>query len=481
MHPSVYVTTAIPYVNSAPHLGFASELVLADYTARAHRQRGLVVTFQTGTDENSLKNVRAAARAGESVEALVATNAALFRNLAGPLGLSVDNFVRTSADPGHARGVEALWRACARADDIYVRSYGGWYCVGCEQFVEQHCPEHSEPPEWVEAENYFFRLSRYQSRIERWLASNEVDIQPEHYRKALLSFVRGGLQDFSISRSVRRAHGWGIGVPGDSEQVIYVWFDALANYITGLGYGTDGRAFDRRWTNASARQHVLGKGVLKFHGIYWPAILASAGLVLPTHLFVHGYVTVDGKKIGKSLGNGVDPVALAQEYSSDALRYFILRHLRTHEDADFSVDKLNTAVAAELRGQLGNLLRRTTRLIENRCGGVVPGRAPLPLAIQSQVDAVTEALGWARDTFRPHVGLEAIWALVATLNRYLAQTQPWSADDRAASVALAIVSRGLLVVARSLVPFLPDTSARIFAELGGGAPGAEVRTTAPLF
>ncbi|MEO7911713.1 MAG: class I tRNA ligase family protein, partial [Roseiflexaceae bacterium] len=338
-----YVTTSIPYVNAQPHIGHALEDVQADVLARYHRLKREDVWFLTGTDENSLKNVRAAEREGIPTQALVDRNAAQFYALRDSLDLSFDDFIRTSVDARHQAGVQKLWEACARNGDIYQRAYSGLYCVGCEQFyaeselVDGLCPEHLIAPELVEEQNYFFRLSRYADRLRELIETDQLRIVPRTRKNEVLGFIRGGLEDFSISRSRVRARGWGIPVPGDAEQVTYVWFDALGNYITALGYADDAARYQRYWTHNPQRAHVIGKNIIRFHAIYWPAMLLAAGVLPPTDIFVHGFVTVDGRKVGKSLGNAIDPVALAERYGTDVLRYYLLREIPSTGDGDFSL------------------------------------------------------------------------------------------------------------------------------------------------
>jgi methionyl-tRNA synthetase len=373
-----YITTAIPYVNAAPHIGFALEVVQADTLARLYRRQGHNVRLQAGTDENSIKNVQAAEAAGIPVTELVKQNAAQFIALKTNLNLSYDDFIRTSADARHRRGVERLWKACFERGDIYRRAYGGLYCTGCEQFYkiadldEGRCPEHGTKPELIEEENWFFRLSRYEDALGGLYARHEIDVIPETRRNEVLSWIDGGLEDFSISRSAARAGGWGIPVPGDPDQVIYVWFDALGNYLTALGYGSDDDNLSLWWSEAASREHVIGKGIIRFHAVYWPAMLLSAGLPVPTRILVHGYVTAEGRKIGKSTGNAVDPAPLAEQLGSDALRYFLLRHIRSTADGDFSHGRFRQAYESELAGQLGNLVHRVLSMIEHYCGGTTP-------------------------------------------------------------------------------------------------------------
>lgn len=483
-----FITTAIPYVNASPHIGFAMELVLADVLARHQRLRGRDVRLLTGSDDNSLKNVRAAEAAGVPTAAFVDRNAAEFRALWDPLALSFDDFLRTSSDRRHRDGVERLWRACAAHGDITRRFYRGLYCVGCEQFYREadlesgRCPEHDEVPELVEEENYFFRLSRYGDAIDTLLRTGELRVSPEPYRRELLAFVERGLEDFSISRTAARARGWGIPVPGDPGQVMYVWFDALGNYITALDYGSpDAPLLSRYWRDAARRVHVIGKGVSRFHGIYWPAMLRSAGLPTPTDLVVHGYLTVDGRKISKSLGNTVDPVTVVSALGADAVRYYLCRHISAGRDGDFSLARVAAVRRTELADQLGNLLRRTTAMIARYCEGRVPTprgeHGPFGLtggetrAIQEQAFA----------EFRPELALRATAALIEQANRYVVREAPWRlAKDPSPSAAarletvLYTLAEGLRLIAYYLLPFTPQAAHEIHRQLGVPS-GAELR------
>jgi methionyl-tRNA synthetase len=507
MNAPYYVTSAIPYVNARPHVGFAMELVLADVLARHHRQRGRDVRYLTGSDENSLKNVHAAEAEGIATAALVERNAEAYRALRSVLDLSWDDFIRTSADPRHRSGVEQLWRACAAAGDVYKRPYRGLYCVGCEQFWAEadlrdgKCPEHGSPPELIEEENWFFRLSRHAPRIMAAIESNELVIAPAHHRNEILAFVRGGLEDFSISRSARRARGWGIPVPGDPEQVMYVWFDALGNYVSAL----DGALRGRFWSDAGDRVHVLGKGITRFHAVYWPAILASAGLPWPSAVAVHGYLTVEGRKIGKSLGNAIDPEAIVEEHGIDAVRWFLCRHVRFGRDGDFAVARLRAARDAELADQLGNLLHRTVAMIVRWCDGCVPvpGDGPQPLhALATDVRIRVED---AFAELRLDDALAAAWSIVEAANAFVVEQAPWSlakqrGDEgalRRLHTTLYDLAEGLRLAAVHLAPFIPGTAAKIADQLGlapsrgspwpestawgGLPPGTRVRPGPPIF
>jgi methionyl-tRNA synthetase len=492
-----YITTAIPFVNARPHLGFALEVVLTDALARYHRMKGDDTRFLTGTDENSLKNVQAAEKEGIPTEALVARNAALFHDLKGVLDLSFDDFIRTSAEERHLAGVRKLWEACDRSGDIYRKSYSGLYCVGCEQYyaeselVDGLCPEHRTPPELVEEENYFFRLSRYTEILLALIESGQLRVEPEKRRNEVLSFLRMGLADFSISRSQARAHGWGVPVPGDPDQVMYVWFDALGNYITALDYATDGALYRRYWLENPHRVHVIGKGILRFHAVYWPAMLLSAGVPLPTTIFVHGYVTVDGEKLSKSLGNAIDPVTLTEAHGTDAVRYYLLRHIRSTDDGDYTTERFIRAYNADLADQIGNLLSRTVGMVTRYYDGVVPAAAasaavgsPEPEADRQLIDTGTglaARVDAAMEQFLTHEALAAIWDLVDVANKYVVTVEPWTlakarknaaGSDEAGVIdarlgtVLYNLAEALRLAALFAQPFIPQAAAGIAAQLG---------------
>ena len=471
-----YITSALPYVNGPPHLGHALELVLTDALARWHRSAGRDVRYVTGSDENSLKNVQAAERAGVSVRELVDRNAAEFPRLAVALGVHIDDFVRTSVDPRHRATTEKLWKACVDRGDVYKKKYRGLYCVGCEQFYAESeleagcCPEHGTPPEVVEEENWFFRLSRYQEPLRELIARDALRVTPVERKNEVLRFVERGLEDFSISRSRERARGWGIAVPNDPSQVVYVWFDALGNYLAALGHAQASDAFERWWLRCPAREHVIGKGITRFHAVYWPAILLSAGLPLPTRVLVHGYVTVEGAKIGKSLGNALDPFQLCDEYGSDALRYYLLRHLSTTKDGNFERARLSQAHDSELANQLGNLLQRSLRLVEKRADGVVPkAESALGAALSAAVSETARAV----EAFDLRGALDAAWRFVAEVNRYADETAPWQGERD--DTALYTLLDGAGAAAALLQPFLPKTAERIAERLGPRSVGAGAR------
>ncbi|WP_339155857.1 methionine--tRNA ligase [Actinomadura luteofluorescens] len=477
----VYLTTTIPYVNARPHLGFALELVQADVLARHFRRSG-DVRFQAGTDDNSLNSVLAAEAAGVGPQEFVDGLAEEFAGLSGPLSLSIDDFIRTSRDPRHRAGVERLWRACAESGDLYRRHYEGLYCVGCEQFygeaelVDGRCRDHRTVPQRVSEENWFFRLSRYADRLHDLISSGELRIEPAERRNEVLSFIAGGLEDFSVSRSVERARGWGIPVPGDPGQVVYVWWDALGNYVTALGYGHDGEDYRRWWGGDARRVHLVGKGVVRFHTVYWPAMLLSAGLPLPDEVLVHGYLTVGGRKISKSGGTVVDPVDLVREFGVDAVRWWLLREVPRSGDADFTADRLVARADDELANGLGNLVQRVVSMVHRYRDGVVPdgGDGMVPDGGARELDAVCREAPAAVDAalagfdFRRATG--AVWRVVDEANRYVNRVRPWDLAKEG-DPRLDAVLAGLVAACRTagelLEPFLPDAAARVRRQCTG--------------
>ena len=487
----LFLSTAIPYVNAAPHVGHALELLIGDALARHHRQRGRDVWFTGGTDDHSAKNARAAELRGISTQQLVSEHGATFQRLHAALGVELNAYVHTSSDPRHAAAVLALWRCCQDAGDLYTKAYEGLYCSGCEAFLQEtdlregHCPAHRVRPDWVSETNWFFRLSRYQGQLLAALESGALRVAPLERRNEVLGFVQGGLVDFSVSRSRTRARSWGIAVPGDPSQVIYVWFDALANYLTTLGFPNDSPRLTRFWLNAeSERAHLIGKDISRFHAVYWPAILASAGVRLPTTINVHGFVTLNGEKIGKSLGNAVDPFALLERYGESAVRFYFLRHLHTTKDSDFKVERLREAHDSELAGKLGNLLQRVVAValrhpqLELHAGeSASSDDRELSAAAERSLAEVTRAV----DDFALHDAISAIFELVAAANRYADAQQPWTLSRKALALETPDESSAVLaqlahvlwhlcetlrVSAVLLAPFLPRAALGILERLG---------------
>jgi methionyl-tRNA synthetase len=509
-----FITTAIPYVNARPHLGFAYELVLGDVLARHRRRRGRDVRFVTGTDDNSLKNVAAAAREGIPPRVLVDRNAAAFRALGPLLDVAPDDFITTSTDPRHRAAVEWLWRACAARGDFYRTEWEGRYCPGCEAFVDDDltiCAEHGVAPEPVREPNWFFRLSRWRVPVRDAILSGRLSIVPEAARAETLAFLAGEVRDLSVSRVATRSDGWGIPVPGDPGQVVYVWFDALANYLASLGLGGSGglgdagspgdagdpgdgdTLLDRYWHGAGERVHVIGKGITRFHAVYWAAFLLSAGLPLPDRILVHGYLTVDGHKISKSLRN-VEVAPVVEQTGVDALRWYFARRCRTRTDADVSVGAIVTAYNSDLADGLGNLVQRSTALATRLSAGRVPAPGLETLeasALRARADALPARVDAAVDAFLIDDAVAAILEVIDAANRSLEIAAPWRAartDPVAAAGALYAPLEAARIAAGELSPFVPDIARTIAARLGDAdlapgwgrlLPGAELRVGPP--
>ncbi|MEW2514693.1 class I tRNA ligase family protein [Streptomyces sp. NPDC046870] len=484
MSSTAFVSTTIPYVNAQPHLGHAFEYVQADSLAR-HMALDREVYFLSGSDENSLKNVLAAEREGVPTRQLVDRNVQYFERLVDALSIDISRFIRTSADADHIAGATEIWRRMQENGDLYVKDYEGLYCVGCEQFytpdelVDGKCPEHLVPPERVREHNYFFRLSRYGDQLLDALDSGRLRVHPASRLNEVTSFIRAGLEDISVSRSVERARGWGIPVPGDDSQVMYVWIDALTNYVNALDWTRDGERYERFWAGAEQRVHVMGKGVLRFHAVYWPAMLMSAGLPLPTDVVVHGYITTGGQKLSKSLGNAVDPMELVDRYGADAVRYYLLADFSPFGDGDFSEERLVARWNTDLANGLGNLVSRVTAMTARYRGGTVPAAGPLEAperALTDQMTASAEACRAAMDRYDHREALARVWDLVRRANAYVDERAPWhlarAAEEGDASAAAALDTvlnltlRASVRLAVLLLPFVPESARRILDALG---------------
>lgn len=481
-----YVTTAIPYVNGAPHVGHALEAVQVDALARHNRLKGNDTYFLTGSDDNSIKNVKAAEEEGLPVGELVSRNTEVFVELDRRLNISYDRYIRTSVDPLHRLGATKLWLALQASGDIYRKDYFGLYCPSCEQFydedelVEGLCPEHLIPPENVQENNYFFSLSRYQDQLEELIAKDIYRVVPAQRKNEVLSFVRSGLQDISISRSMERARGWGVPVPGDEGQVMYVWFDALANYITALDYANEGELYRRYWIENPRRIHVIGKGIIRFHAVYWPAWLLSARVPLPTTLFVHGYYTVEGRKMGKSMGNALNPLSIVDRYGTDAARYYFLGATHPTADSDFSINEFEAKYNADLANDLGNLVNRTVNMIHRYREGGIPSvevSTAADDALLESADALPAQVANEMSQFDFQAALAKIWSLVDEANRYVETQAPWKiarlekdGSDASAparmNAVLGSLARVLRSIAMELQAFLPHSADRIFQQLG---------------
>ncbi len=473
-----YITTAISYPNGAPHIGHAYEVIAADAIARFKRLDGFDVFFMTGTDEHGLKIQQAADRSGIAPQAYVDGTAPRFREIAALLDCSFDRFIRTT-DADHVRASEEIWRRMAAAGDIYLSKYAGWYSVRDEAYFDEgelttaqdgtrRAPTGS-PAEWVEEESYFFRLSAYGPRLLAHYADHPHFIGPETRRNEIRAFVERGLEDLSISRTTFR---WGVPVPGDPDHVMYVWVDALTNYLTGTGFPDESADLRRFWP---ADLHVIGKDIVRFHAIYWPAFLMSAGIALPKRIFGHGFLFNRGEKMSKSVGNVIDPADLAAAYGVDPLRYFLLREVPFGQDGNYSHDAIVARINADLANDLGNLAQRSLTMIARNCGGAIPEPASIE-AVDAALLALADALpGKARaalEGFALHTILAEIWAVVAEANRYFASQEPWilrKQDPARMGTVLYVTAETLRAVAIMTQPFIPASAGRLLDLLGVGA------------
>ncbi len=479
---SYYITTAIDYVNASPHIGHAYEKILADVLTRFHRLLGYEVHFLTGTDEHGQKNAVSAKAAGKDVPTFVAENAARFRELARLLNLSIDDFIRTT-EPRHARGVEAIWERVAAAGDFYKKNYSALYCVGHEAFVTKSelvdgkCPDHDTEPIVIEEENYFFRLSKYRRQLRQLFEGRPEFVLPRSRWAEMLNLI-DTLEDISVSRPIEKL-SWGIPVPGDASHVIYVWFDALTNYISAIGYGADEAQF-RRWWPVST--HLIGKDINRFHSLLWPAMLIAAGIEPPQQILVHGFLTVDGQKISKSLGNAIDPGQVAQELARisgaegpvcvDAIRYFLLREIPFGEDGDFNRAALIHRFNADLANDYGNLLNRTLPLVERAFHGQVPARGQEERgdgALRGTAEDAAGAVRQAVDRLDFSRALSEIWRILSAANKYIDDEAPWQVSKTGQARAGTVLWNTLEAVRVATIllsPWLPTATARVWAQLG---------------
>ncbi|TSC75221.1 MAG: methionyl-tRNA synthetase [Parcubacteria group bacterium Gr01-1014_30] len=486
-----YITTSIAYTNALPHAGFALELAQADVLARYYRGLGKDVFFLTGTDEHGKKVAKAAKEAGESPQEFTDKISSRFRALTKILNISNSDFIRTTDKKRHWPSVKKVWLKLKAKGDIYKKKYQGLYCVGCEAFIVKKdlkggkCRIHLRFPEIVEEENYFFRLSKYSKKIGEILRSGKIKIAPQKRKNEMLSFVKQGLQDVSFSRprvaetssplpphfAPRKSAkdlSWGVPVPGDSKQTVYVWADALVNYISLLEHITK---FKRYWP---PDLHCLGKDIFKFHVLIWPGMILSLGLPLPKAMLVHGFITVGGQKMSKSLGNVVDPFELVRKYGADAVRYFLLREIPATEDGDFTHQKFEGRYNADLAGGLGNLVARVVALAGKlKMQNVKRKTTTQSLKLKIEISKTWRKYHKTLKEFKFNEALSAVWGLIASCDRYIEKEQPWKESKKQKEVIghlLFVISQ----IAEMVKPFLPETAEKIFEQL-------KIKKRKPLF
>ncbi|MDD3862089.1 MAG: methionine--tRNA ligase [Candidatus Gracilibacteria bacterium] len=469
-----YISTAIAYVNAPPHIGFALEVIFADVLARYHRLKGDETFYLTGVDEHGVKLYEAAKNAGLTSQEFVDRNAEKFQALKGILNLSNDDFIRTTSER-HKKGAQKIWTTMFEKGDIYKGSYKGNYCVGCEAFIADKdldengfCPNHKKKPELLEEENYFFKLSKYSDQIKKAIESDEMKIVPESRKKEFLNLIgEGGLNDVSFSRP-KTVLPWGIDVPNDDSQVMYVWCDALTNYISALGYGSDDMgAFAKFWPCDS---HIIGKDILRFHAGIWIGMLLSAEIALPKSILVHGFITSEGQKMSKSLGNVVDPLIYVDKYGADSLRYFLTREIPTFDDGDFSHKRFVEVYNSELANGLGNLVNRVVMMTERYVDGKVPALTSAE-GVHDKLIGLMKRYEAAMENFDLKTACETAYEVVDFGNKYIDDMKPWvMAKDEANKEMLANVLYNLLevlrIIAIMIAPYVPQTSEKIFEQIG---------------
>ncbi len=458
MKNKAFISTAIPYVNGDPHIGHSLEYVQTDVMARYLRIKygNENVYALTGSDENALKNVLAAEIAGKTTIEFIDEKTAEFKKLYQTLNLSFDDFVRTTEER-HVKGAQKLWSRFKK-EDVYQDTYTGMYCVGCEEFKTDKdledglCPEHKKKPELVSEKNYFFKLSNYQEKIEKLIKEDVIKIVPEKRKNEVLGFVIEGLKDFSISRSTARARNWGVPVPNDDGQVMYVWVDALSNYITALDFANEGELYKKFWDNDEVeRIHVIGKGIVKFHALYWIGMLLSAEVPLPTIEFVHGYVTVEGNKIGKSLGNAIHPNEVIKKYGIDAFRYYLLKEIPTYGDGDFAFSRMDEIYKSDLQNGLGNLVSRVAAMAEKT----------EKFEVKSEKLEISTNVTLALEMFKFDEAMTHVWARIKKADQYVSEKRVWELKDKEREEALTWLVGEIRQIATDLAPFLPETARKI--------------------
>jgi len=465
MGKKFYITTAIDYTNARPHIGHALEKIQADVLARYARLKGKEVWFLTGTDEHGVKIARAAEAAGKKPQEFVDGLAGDFKHLKEALNLSWDDFIRTTDRERHWPGTVLIWKKLAEAGDIYKKKYRGLYCVGHEAFVTEKdlidgkCEDHGKAPEVLEEENYFFKLSKYSKQIGTAIKKGELQILPEGRRNEILSLIeKEGLRDVSFSRP-RKDLSWGIPVPGDDTQTMYVWCDALANYLSAIGYGRNDDW--KKWWPADV--HVIGKDILRFHAAIWPGMLLAANLPLPKAIYVHGFINVEGKKISKLLGNVIDPFELTKKYGTDAVRYFLLRGISAYEDGDFSEVRFTELYNSDLANGIGNLVQRVTTLAEK--AGLTDIRIATGV-FEPMVRKIKEGIRESLSLYEFHRAIERVWELVSAADKYVNETKVWEKEEEEQKKILADLTSVILNIANLLDLFLPATAEEILRRFG---------------
>lgn len=463
-----YLTTAIPYVNGLPHVGHSLEYFQADTIRRYYQLKGYETLLLSGADENALKNVQAAEKEGIPVAQFLDRNSKIWHNTYESLGIHLDIFQRGSDQKKHWPGVQKLWKLCEYSGDIYKKEYEGLYCVGCESFkteeelVDDLCPIHQKKPELVKEEGYFFRLSKYQKRLTQLIETNEFKITPENKRQEALAFIKSGLEDFSVSRSNQRARGVGVPVPEDPNQKIYVWFDALDIYMTGIGFGWDEKNWEKWWP---ANLHIIGKDINRFHTVYWPAMLLSAKLPLPKQILIHGFVNLKGEKISKSVGNVISPQDVVKEYGLEPLRYYMLSQIPINADGDFTDERFREIYNADLANGLGNLVARVAKLCEKN--NIKAGDAP------KEFDNDMELL---LSEFKFNEALFWIWTKIAETDKEINLKKPWELPNEKSQPILENLVKWVQHIAFNLQPFMPETAEKILKQFSGS-----IKTAPPLF
>jgi len=484
-----YITTAISYPNGAPHIGHAYEAIAADVIARFHKAQGRDVRFQTGTDEHGLKMAQAARADGVEPAAYADKMSLCFKEMCDTLDVKYDRFIRTS-EPAHHRASQAIWQAMEANGDLYLGRYEGWYSVRDEAFYDEgeltdgeggKLSPQGTPVEWTVEESWFFRLSAYQQKLLDHYAAHPGFIQPDSRRNEVLRFVEGGLNDLSVSRT---SFDWGIKVPGHDDHVMYVWLDALTNYLTGLGYPDGGELLDRYWP---ANVHLIGKDVVRFHAVYWPAFLMSAKIALPKQIYGHGFLLSRGEKMSKSVGNVVDPFALAERFGVDSLRYFLLREVTFGQDGTYSAEAIVNRVNAELANSFGNLVQRSLSMVHKNLNGILPqpGAAPEDQALLATVrTACRETLPAEFEKFAFAQGLEAWMAAVFSCNAYVDAMAPWGlkkSDPARMAAVLGTLVVAIRELAQAVAPVIPGSSAKLIALIDSGEGGQAIAQPTPIF